>query len=982
MTTYIALQQQVVAKSTIDYSREYDIEDTFNLSNFRNDTYYRRLNTWLTNYHYISKVEEKKAISDFSGLNPNITFLTVSDYPTEVASLSENDELSFEINVEETGLYELGIDFYVPNEFYTNPSIAIEVNGESQFNELADLELEVLWERKILDEDLRYNRYGNELLPGSESVQQWSSYYFDDYNAYTDDNYQVLLQAGLNEITIKALNLDIYIGSYLIKGHETLISYDSYIEEMGALTNQSVTNEIIIQGEDFSSKNELEIKGSYYKESAMTPYSYKNSILNQLDGYSQSRGGTKVDYHFSVEESGLYHLAFKVLHDTNIGVAAAKNIYIDNQIPFEEFQAYLFPSNKNYQNVVLENEAGPLAVYLEEGNHTISIESTISPYMVYIDQLNQIMDRISSISLMVQTITGGNVNDTIDWNIVKYIPTLEADLLMYADQLEEIFNIIDDLDTGSNNIGEVSTLNVAAKQLRRIARTPNKIGSKLTEFSEGSGSAYQLIGNAISYLLYQPLSIDCIYLYNDYELPKATGSLFVKIWDSIRSFFYSFFDLRYNDNDVDENTLEVWVGQSNLYLDIIQSMIDQGFSQTHDIDVKCSILSNTQKVVLSNATNDNPDVVLSIDSWNPYSYALRGMLTDLSTFDDFDSVTSNYYANNFTPVIFEDGVYAIPETQSVYLLYYRTDILNYLELSPPSTWDDVIDDLPILQSHQMNFYHPLGGNIAYKGFGFTTPFIYQFGGEVFSTNGVKSTLKDQNTVEAIEFMTDLFTIYDLPLQVSSFFEHFRSGDMPIGISTIDLYLQLKYAAPELSGQWGVTLVPGNYDDELNEVARWSPTYGKSSILFANSDKQEEGWDLIKWWNSTETQIQFMQNIKTSLGEKYLLLSANMNALKQSVWNESIKDTIVEQAKWSRLPAVTPGSYIVERELSNIWNKVVIDNDPYLVAINESIPRIQRELSRKADEFGYLSLNNPDGIPYIIPMNFNITDWIKEGYSDD
>ena len=956
-------------------------DDSFDISNFRNNNYYRVLQAWKETYSVISKTETVIPLADFTADNPGLNFTTVSDYPGQsVTTLNENQSLQITINVPETGLYELGMDFKAADEFYTIPTISILVNGESQYNELDELELEVLWQIQPLAEDVRYNRYGNELLPGSKSVLTWSKYYFDDYNSSVLEPYKFLLEAGENTITITSQNLSLIIGSFYLKGEDATVDYNEYIDSQTA-TNQTQSKLITIQGESFIYKNDLEVKSSYYKESAMTPYSYKHTILNQLDGASMSRAGTKVTYEFDVEEAGYYNIALKVLKNSNFGVSAAKNIYIDGQIPFEELAGYLFSSNRKWQNVSLGNDDGLYSIYLEAGIHTLSIESTSFPYTAYINELNLIMDEISSISLMVQTITGGNPNDTVDWDILKYIPDLVERLEHDADRLEAIYDEIDALDPGSDNAGEVSTLNVAAKQLRMLAKTPNKLGSKLTEFSEGSGSAYQLIGNGISYLISQPLSVDCIYFYNDMELPKPTGSFLRKVWDGIRSFFYSFFDARYNNSDVDADTLEVWVGQSSLYLDIIQSMIDQGFTEDTGIKVKCSILADVSKIVLSNATGDNPDAVLSIDSWNPYAYALRGMLTDLSKLDGFDEITSHIYANNFTPVIFEDGVYAIPETQSVYLMYYRRDIFDYLELDAPDTWNDVIDILPILQSHQMNFYHPLGGNVAYKGYGLVAPIIYQFGGEIYTEDGYHTTLTDQNTINAIEFMTDLFNVYDMPLQVSSFFEHFRSGDMPIGISTIDLYLQMKYAAPELSGQWDVTVLPGYDRTGTGEVERWSTTYGKSSILFANSDKQEEAWELIKWWNSTQTQIQYMQNIKTSLGEKYLLLSANMDALKQSVWNEDIKDVIIDQARWARIPAVTPGSYMVERELSNIWNKVVIDKDNVLIAINESIPRVLRELSRKADEFGYESLNNPDGLPYIVPMNSNITIWIEEGYDE-
>ncbi len=967
----------------LEESAEPTIEETYDTSAFRNDTYYRKLESWKSSYQSINYNEQTIVIGAFEGSNPDTIFVDLESYDFgKVAALSENDVVSVTFAVPTTGLYEIGFDFMMQEDFFTIPSIEMKINGVSLYNEMSDLELDVAWEIVPNEEEVRYNRYGNELLPKSESIIAWKKYYVDDYNGYTADNYQFLLNSGLNTLTLTALNLPIYFGNIYIKGHQGLTDYDTYSNQFLGLESSSDGELIVIQGESFTTKNDLEIKSSYYKESAMTPYSYKNTVLNQLDGGSMSRGGSKVTYEFVVTSTGFYEIAFKTLKNFNSGVAAGKNIYIDGEILFSELSGMTFDTAKRWVNVTLGDQEEQYQFYLTEGHHTITIESTVSQYIEAIDHLNAIMDEINSISLLVQTITGGNPDDAIDWDILKYIPNLETTLLTFADDLERLYEELSAVDEGTSAATEISTLNVAAKQLRRVAKNPNRIGSKLAEFSEGSGSAYQLIGNAIAALFSQPLNIDCIYLYNNVELPKPNGSFFRKIWDGIRSFFFSFFDTRYNDNDIEEGTLEVWVGQSSLYLDIIQSMIDQEFTKDTGIKVKASILSNTSKIVLSNATNDNPDVVLSIDNWNPYAYALRGMLEDLSQYEGFDEVTANYYANNFTPVIFEDGVYAIPETQSVFLLFYRKDILNYLDLSVPDTWDDVLAMLPILQSHQMNFFHPLGGDGAFKGYGYTSSLIYQFGGEIFTENGTSSTLKDPITVDAIKFMTELYTIYDLPLQVPSFFEHFRSGDMPIGISTIDLYLQLKYAAPELSGQWGVTVIPGVDSDDDGTVERWSTTYGKASILFSNSDMTNEGWQLIKWWNSVQTQIDFMQNIKTGLGEKFLILSANMNALEASVWDSGIKKEIMAQAKWSRIPAVTPGSYIVERELSSIWNKIVIDLMNVSVSINESIPRVTRELSRKFDEFGYATATNPNGEPYIVPMNSNIKNWIPEGYGDD
>jgi ABC-type glycerol-3-phosphate transport system substrate-binding protein len=388
-----------------------------------------------------------------------------------------------------------------------------------------------------------------------------------------------------------------------------------------------------------------------------------------------------------------------------------------------------------------------------------------------------------------------------------------------------------------------------------------------------------------------------------------------------------------------------------------------------------NVLPSSQKLILNNATGTNPDLVLSIDSWEPYSYALRGMLENLREYPGFAEVAAEIYPNNFIPVIYEDGVYAIPETQGMQLLFYRTDIFDYLNLEAPNTWEDVLHILPVLQSYQMNYYHPLGHESAFKGFGLTSPFFYMMGAEIYSDNGFTTVLNQEKNIEALRFMTDIFNIYNLPQQVASFFEHFRSGTLPIGLGSIDLYLQIKYACPELAGQWAVLPIPGYLNPETGQIERWTTTYGKSSIIFSSSKKKSEAWEFIKWYHRTETQTAYVQNIKMYLGERYMIVPANISSLQASPWDEEIKVQIISQARWSRIPAITPGSYIIEREISNIWNKVVIDKMNVRVAVNESIAKINRELTRKFEEFHYLEKGKVIK-EYIVPNHNNVSRWVE------
>ncbi len=954
-----------------DYSNTIDKELS---TTFRKNAYYNTYNTWIKSYEIIKLDNELEFLitSDTKSSNPTIEFTTGEEM---AAVLNKNQSIDINITAPRTGLYELGLNFKPTNNFTNNPNVGVLINDETPFNEISDISLEVSWGLEQRTEEKRYNRYGNELLPYSVSQNKWYKHYFDDVNARFIKPYKILLNEGSNKVTIKNHASTIKIKSLYLNNSKDTISYQDYLD---IYKDKKIINEkITIAAENFAYKNDIEIKAGYYKDPGMSPNAYKHTVLNMLDGSSSSRGGTKVTYNVEVKKEGLYTISFKYLQNSLNGLTVSKAIYLDDQIPYKELEVYQFPESNSWTNHTLNYKGKPYYVYLSSGTHTLSIETTIAHYNAYIEELYQIMDEINNLGLTITSITASSTNKYTDWNIVKYLPTIVEDLKSYASRIDKVYNAINAFSKDSDVASEISTLNIASKQLRRLTKDPNKIHLKLSELNSGSGSAYQLIGNAIGILLSQPMSIDTIYIAGPkVELPKPRANFFKKLWFQIKAFVYSFFDERYkveaNNND---DTLEVWVAQSNLYLDIIQSMVDDQFSRETGTDVKISILPSTQKIVLNNATKTNPDVVLSIDSWEPYNYALRGMLVDLKDYDDFDDVTKNIYSNCFTPLIYGDGVYAIPETTGLNILFYRKDILDFLAVDAPRTWDDVINILPIIQSYQMNFYHPLGADTSYKAYGSTTPFIYSYGGEVFSSDGMSTVLNTEEVISAITFMTDLFNIYNLPQQVASFFEHFRSGTLPIGVGTLDMYLQLKYAAPELAGQWGILPVPGFDTNDDGEVESWTTAYGKCSIMFKSSNMKKEAWEFIKWWNKTETQISYLQNIKMCLGEKYLIIPANVSALEQSPWDQEIKTQVQYAAKWSRIPAVTPGSYVVERELSNIWNKVVIDLEDVRVAVGESIDKVNHELRRKYEEFGYI-VDGKKVKEYEVPNNSNIWKWVK------
>jgi ABC-type glycerol-3-phosphate transport system substrate-binding protein len=142
-------------------------------------------------------------------------------------------------------------------------------------------------------------------------------------------------------------------------------------------------------------------------------------------------------------------------------------------------------------------------------------------------------------------------------------------------------------------------------------------------------------------------------------------------------------------------------------------------------------------------------------------------------------------------------------------------------------------------------------------------------------------------------------------------------------------------------------------EETVTINRSMPGAQQAGIIFNKSDKKHEAWEFLSWWLSTDTQKLFSETLVNTLGSRYMWNSANIEAFEQFSWKADHKAVILEQ--WNHLKEVPkiPGSYIVEREISNTWNNVVYSDANLRSSVSDAIIKMNKEISRKLKEFGYL-----------------------------
>jgi ABC-type glycerol-3-phosphate transport system substrate-binding protein len=860
----------------------------------------------------------------------------------ESIHIKQNEDALITVHAPETALYYIGLNYSTTAENVLPTQLEMKVNDEYPFYELRNLIFESRWETPG---EIPVDKYGNEIVPQPSKVIEWQQKFIGDSSYRNSDPFLIALQKGANDITLGIIEGDIYIQSLILSSQEELSDY----------TNENVAGKefIVVEGESVTYKNDSSIRSGALYNLDLTPYRSDKRVLNYLDSDSFKKPGHEVEYTFEVEASGYYYLGTNYRQDAKLDFPVFMNIIIDGEIPFNQFKNYPFVYQSEFNRYTLQDaENNNIPVYLEAGQHTIGFAISLDPIKSTIEKVEELTNEIQSLSLELTNLVGPNIDRHRDLDVESYIPGVTDQLISWADEMNELYEEMKKFNPDVNDIGAFSSLNIAEKQLRSLSEEVDKLIVRKSELSTGTNSITAYLGNLLQEINNNGVSIDKIYFYQDAkDIPKSKG-FFEQQYAKLERLFRSFGDQDYAVDNVNPDHLQIWINRPRQYIEIIQQLIDEQFTAQTGIKVDISLMPDENKLILSNAAGEAPDVAVGTNYALPFELSIRGALQDLTEFNDFDEVKERFPKGLHVPATVEDGIYALPDTMNFWVLFYREDILDSLGLPVPETLDQVKTYLPELQRKGMNFFYPTAGMPGLKTFAGTMPIIYQNDGQFYGETVHRTALNEENAINGMRELTELFTIYNMPYEVPSFYQQFRDGSIPLGISDYFMYNLILNAAPEIANSWSIALMPG-IENEEGEVERWSAGGAESNFIFEDSDKKEDAWEFLKWWSSTETQVSFGNILQTTYGEEYIWNTSNIEAYKDLPWITTHKNVILDQTEWlTEVPRV-PGSYMVEREISNAYNSIVLDGENLRTAIDLASKRINRETFRKLEEFGYM-----------------------------
>ncbi len=657
------------------------------------------------------------------------------------------------------------------------------------------------------------------------------------------------------------------------------------------------------------------------RDSSPSPSDPYHMVLNIAGGSNWNSDGDVISWKFNVAEAGSYRVNIKYRQNFKKGFSVYRRVLIDSLCPFYDFDEISF----SYTDKWLINNLDSCLVYLEKGEHTISIEVVSGPYSAVLSDLKRVIADLNAIYRRIIMVTGTTPDVNREYDLDREIPDLMDSFEVALDNLIDIekeLNVISE-----ENISAYVPLSVLITQVKSFISEPETIPSRI--------GVYRGNISALSSWLYQmqeqPLDIDWIEILGENAVGgKAESSFFRNLSFSFLSLLNSFKKDSKKDSDI-----TIWVFAGRDQMRIISELIEEQFTPMSGIKVNVNLVqTGIEQAILAGS---GPDVVLFIGNNVPVTLAMRDALYPLSSFDDFNSFVDEYVnENSLIPYIYEGSVYGLPLTESFPMMFYRTDVFEELGIAVPSTWDEFLSLIPIIQRNNMDVGVPSS---------FTTflTLLYQKGGKLYSDDFTSTELYSEESYSAFDLYTRLFCDYSLPLSYD-FYNRFRSGEMPIAISDYTEYGCLAFAAPELQGLWKMTKVPGG--DECVVASS-----GQGAIILKDTDNAEESWTFLKWFSSPLIQIEYGNRIESLLGPAGRYPSANDEVIKELPWLPDESESIINaRRKLINIPQI-PGSYYTQRNINSAFRNVVNNgrNAREMLELYASI--IDREILRKRNEIG-------------------------------
>lgn len=873
---------------------------------------------------------------------------TVTAEPDGSVLTGSDSTVTWRFRVTSPGFYQLQVEYFPTVSKGGAIERTVLLDGAAPFEEARYIE----FPRVYTDGEITTNARDNEVTPEQIEQPERMTYTFHDADGFVSEDLAMYLTAGEHSLSLVAHKEQLQIFGLRLYPKQARLTYEGYRQSAGEDKTTEETKTICVEAEKPLKKSTFTIYPTSDKSSAATyPQHPVKTRLNIISGDKWSKPGQLLTWEIPVETAGYYKIAPRFKQDAYSGGFVSRKLYIDGKCPFEEAALLRFDYTTSWAVTPLGGDT-PYLFYLSEGIHTISLEVVLGDMAEIISQVQEALTSLNADYRRILMLTGPTPDIYRTYEFETQIPDVLEDFRVQAAALR---SAIDTLHEKTSVKGDfTNAVNKLIIILDQIEDDPEMISELFKTYKDNLSS----LGTWLQEIMAQPLDMDRIYVVPvSKEVPGAGGSFFSNLLFKLMRFVLSFFEdyqsfaTEITDQDYEDgNVITVWMTNGREQSQIMQRLTEQYFTPETGLKVNIQLVAS-DALLPSTLAGTGPDVVMNVGSNTPIDFAIRGAAVDLSGMPGFDEVCERFHSAALTPFSFNGSVYAIPETMTFLMMFYRTDIFEELSLKAPTTWDEFYEVVWELQQQNLDVGFPINAKTSVTSnmnlYGLEL-FLYQNGGALYNDDLSASALSEDLGVRCFEQMAELFTLYRFPVDYD-FANRFRSGEMPIGIMEYSMYNQLTIFASEIKGLWEMAPVPGTVMSD-GTVNNTSPAAASGIMMLTGAKDYDKAWQFIEWVTREETQSRYATEVESVLGAAAKQATANLAAMESMSWTDREYAALRAQIGALQGTPEIPGGYYTVRAIDFAFASVYASGKDPATSLLSQVQMLNEEITRKRREF--------------------------------
>ena len=842
-------------------------------------------------------------------------FFSSGSAVTAVDTEVSKQPISFDVTLTVSGEYELGMIYRATDDATDELLIGLKIDGGFPFDDAQNMKFPRFWTGET---DVRTDGAGNEFAPKTVAFSGERFVKAVDANGETELPYHISLTAGVHRVTVIPKAGSFYLDSFVFLPYQESVDYQRCSDSARYYTGKS----IVIEAEKPLLKNSFWLSAKSDNASAtVTPHSVDRVLVNYIGGGSWSKIGDVLIWKTPELKAGYYQLGFSYRQNLVQGCKTYRSLTVDGETPFLEAENIGFPYCYDWQQCFYADQTGtPYLIYLSAGSHEIALRCSPGETVTARDTLREDISALSELYIDITMVTGESVDTYRDYELFSQIPNMEERLDAVLSDLKQVREQLIQLN-GKRTDSRSSTVGSMIQVIEQMLTHRFSAHRYVDLFYD----KYCALASTLNELTEMPLELDKLSLTAvGAKCPfpdTATGA--EQLGFSLKRFAISFVK-DYNNisgTDGSDQALKIWVTFGRDQAQALNALSRASFSVETGVGVNIQLVNAS--VVQAMLSGKAPDCILQMTRSEPVNLAMRGALYDLSAFSDYDEALGCFQSGADAPYRYRGGLYALPDTQTFFVMFYRKDILSKLGIAVPRTWQEFTGAAKLLARNNLNVWMPnnvatsLGQiNMGVGAINLFPSLLLQNGLSLYAEDGRSTTLTDTKTMQVFQQWTDYYRKLKIPVSLD-FYNRFRSGTCPIGIEAYTTYNTLKASAPEIDGLWSIAPIPGT-----DEQHRLSAGGGTGCVILKTTKNPEGAWAFLKWWTSAQTQASFSNETEAFLGASGRIAISNPEAFRSLTWDPDMADALSESWNGVREVPEYPGSYYVSRCVyQSFWNVV-------------------------------------------------------------